>query len=487
MSLRAAVFGVAVAVAGAGFVPTARGQVAANRAAAPAVVSDLALTPALEVAKRRKKLLVVVAGENAGQLRTNLAPLSSPVLASWARAHAIVIGVEDRASLRLLAGEGLRVGGPEQPMLFKDGLQALIVGTAPEQNTSRLRPTPPAALPAGGLKTPEDRAALAALRLALRLEFTRRGIGSRDAAWWKAHDQPAALEPLATFADRAEGGVPAFGEVAPPDGAAADDVVARLRQAVGLIDAGEDARAAAVCTWLIEHETLDATATPAIRAVLPAFMRTLAQRSPEARGRFGAMWAAREERLWAFDSRELFAALMLARVVGPAGGARDLAILDLLDAMLSDGDAVIVMAPRDRMDLELMLPRIAPVDPLTLPSTGVPASRFVRRGIELLKAPRLKQVPAEQWSAAMRFRAGMMLDEACRLHVALLRAGKDDEAQAIRGPLQTLAAGGPGQASGDVLLATAAYAAGVAKPFHAEWLKEAGDAASRRLLARLRP
>lgn len=439
--------------------PPARGDAAG--AAAAGVVLKVPIEKALEQSRAQQKLLVAVASESASALRMNLAPWNEPGLAAWAKAHAVVVVLDDRGVLRSLGEDGARVGGPEQPLVFRDGLQVPLIGTNRGANTTRLRPVPAQAAGSG------ERHANTALRLMLRLEFTRRGLAARNEAWAKAQAKPAPPAPT-DFHTRASEGVPAFAEIEPPEGAKAEDVFARYAQARAAFDAGDDARAAALMTWLWERgSSVEPMSGPAVRTLLPISMRALAVRSPAARARFSAMAEAGLPTLWARDSQGLFEWLMLARVAWGAG--RDLVVLDLLDAMLSDVGADAEMAPADRLDLELMLPRVAPVDPLTLPGMGGggPAPvRFVKREIGQLSAKPLPRVSAEQWSQAMKFRGVFMLTEACRLHAALLAAGREADAKAILEPLKVIAPEGRAER----WLEATARLAGVQRPFHVEWL-----------------
>jgi hypothetical protein len=446
--------------------------------AAPAVLT-IPLNDALGRSRQAGRLLVVAPGASATQLRNNLAPWTDPGLAGWAGRHAVAVALDDRDTLRELEAAGAVAGGPEQPWLFKDALQARLIGTNPERNTSRLRPTPPGIREAG---SPVTREAILAQRLYWRLELTRRGLAARDPDWANKQSREALPVP-AKLADAPADGLKPFAELPLPSVADAqgtirgDDALARFIQFRAALASGDAATATTLATWLWETgANRDPAVGVAVRTLLPGLVRELVRDSaspgPSAaapspvRARLAAL-AGRHAQHWPeLPAEDLFAELTLARAVEPAG--RWLIALDLIDSILADGAAATELAPADRANFELMLPRLTPGDPLVLPSSGSRPVQYLKRGIAALDAPRLKGVPETQWQRGVAFRRWLMIHECARVHAALLAAGRDDEAREVR-PLLASIRPLP-EPSADVILATTALLAGVPRPMHAEWL-----------------
>jgi hypothetical protein len=467
-----------------GVTASASGQEVRPAGKAPAqggVFSEEPLARALAASIEQNRVLIVVVSNDKAKQAANAAPWNDPHLAAWARAHALVVHVTDMSTIRTLTAGGLKPGGPEQPLIFRGGKQQRLFGSDPRANTNRLRPTPKEG------RRPGDEASNAALRLMLRLEWTRRGWQKEDPAWWTAHNaacpaptfSPGTLHTQSSPGALAMAQVPAVQGV---EGVAADqsDALGRWLQAEALMarEDEESKRAAAgIMTWLWEAgPSADPVVGPTIQTMLPGRMRKLAERWPAAAERWEELRQAGLDRLAWMDHRELFAFLMLARVVD-----RHVDVLDLMDAALDDSDGAMLLPAADRLSWELILPRAALGDPLKLPGTGEPKA-FLERLLKRIKGEPPKRLAQDQWTSAVRFQGVMLVNEGCRLHAALLAAGRDEEARGLTGAMKDLF----GERGPEAVLTAAALASGQARPFHAEWMDQSKDPAAKRLGAYVR-
>ncbi len=400
---------------------------------ATGVLSAMPLHEALDQAMARNRVLVVVVSPNRAREQANTLLWSHPALVNWAAWHAVVVHVADQATIRSLTDAGLTPGGPDQPLLFAEGLAVRLFGSPPARNTSRLRPAPRPAGPASYGP---------ALRLMMRLEWSLRGQARVAPAWLAAHDAacPAPARPvLPAQALVSDAGAMDFREAAAQglDGAAGADSLGRLIHALDLVkglpaegppDADIARRAAGLFIGLWEQAlSAEPSIGPSVLFQGSRAMHELGTRFPPAMLRFRALRDAQAAMLPWMNKRELFNWLMLCRVLGDATDG-----LDFLDASLDDPDAVGVMPPDERFALEAMLPRLAWGDPLNLPGTGRDPVRFLARlhervGEEALQRIRGLYEPGR--SRLVGFLGTQLIDEGCRVYAALLARGRDEEAQ----------------------------------------------------------
>jgi len=443
------------------------------------VFSDLALDKALADSIRTGRLLVVIVSPDPSKQRANLAAWNNAGLAAWAARYATVVHVTDQPTIRQMTAGALKPGGPEQPLIFKSGKQERLFGSDRKNNQSRLRPAPAASKTAAKPKADEPNSSV---RLLLRLEWTRRALLREDPVWRKLQEAlPGSTRPASElFFGKDEAGVAAV-----PDLGADGDLLARLgeareaaRTAQANIDPQALRRAIGLYTWLWERgESVDPAFAPVRLYSLTAEMRTLAERSPAALARFKAIHAAALPSVAAMTRSELAAWLMLSRVID-----EHLVPFDLLDSSLDDIDSAVLWPRADKLAWELLLPRLAWMNPLELPSTSSDAAgfvdRFVKRATGPTKTPKLSDDDQRSLTQTLRTQA---LHEACRIYAALLVAGRDDDAGKVAASAAALMrSGAPGDER--LWLVTSALAAGQARPEHAAWLKDRAEPAAQRLL-----
>lgn len=451
--------------------PTDRGP-----SATQTVFSDVALDKALTDSIRTGRLLVVIVSSDPSKQRANLAAWNNAGLAAWAARYATVVHVTNQSTIRQLTAGSLKLGGPEQPLIFKSGQQERLFGSDRKNNQLRLRPAPAASKAVAKPKADEPNNSV---RLLLRLEWTRRALVRQDPVWRKLQEAlPGSTRPAPEpFFGKDEAGAAAVTDLGTEG-----DVLARLneaRQATQTAQANNDSqalrRAVGLYTWLWERgDTVDPAFAPVRLYSLTAEMRTLAERSPQALARFKAMRDAALTSVATMSRSELAAWLMLSRVID-----EHLVPFDLLDSALDDVDSAVLWPRADKLAWELLLPRLAWMNPLELPSTSSDAAgyvdRFVKRAVEPIKTPKLSDDDQRSLSQTLRTQA---LHEACRIYAALLTAGRDDDA----GKVAASAAGLMSNGDERTWLVTSALAIGQVRPEHAAWLKGRPEPAAARLL-----
>lgn len=473
-------------------------------AGTPLVRMDL--QDAMNKSAGESRLLVVVPAGNLGQARADATTWRNAALVEWARRFAVVVHVDDVEMVRTLYAGGLRFGDGEQPLVFRNGKQVRLFGTALPANATRLKLGP---RPGGALAAAER---AESVRLPLLLEWTRRGEGREDAAWLAASDAagraagadggagPArrgAEEPLSQRATDSAGQVIAAKiDPVPADATPAQRLAAvldRLAEARREAEAGKEQsqpgeqslrRAVGLYTWLWE-----ATAAPGRAAldgdaeaveglglfVLAPELERFARSHAPMRARMLQVRRAGFPRVTVMEYPEFAAWLMAVRLAdAEKNGA---AVLEFLDAALSDVDAGAVLPRGDRAALELILPRLAPMDPLLFPTTGRDPARYVRN-----LAARAAEAP-KGWSKEEFERFATLAKwwrewEIARLHAALLAAGREEDAFTL---LDGAMAEEKSRAGALLLrVSIAALAADVARAGHAERLRASPAAADPR-------
>ncbi len=464
--------------------------------AAPAL-QPLTLRAALDTAKARKRLLILVLSPTTARAAEHAALWSHPALAAWAARHAVAAHITTPADIATLNDAGLATGGPDQPLLAADGLSIRLFGSSPATNTSRLRKPP-----REKASTPRSSALahdLAAFRLLLRLEWSLRGTGRTSPAWLAAHDAACPQPPrpvIPAQSARSDAGALSFAQAAasPLDGAAGADMLGRLLRALDLAavhadtaaspQSREDAlvRAAGLFIGLWElGPSAEPHIAPALTFAGARAMHALAGASPATRARFDDLRHA-QVAMWPWmNQREWFNHLMLTRVCGA-----HVPFLDFVDAALSDADAALLMPADERLAWEAMLPRLAWDDPLTLPSTGARPVRFIEALRDRLTAPAPKGMEAAAHKRLLSWYATQFLDESARTYAALLAAERDDDAALVA----ALAQGAFKDNPRHLHLIAAALARGQPRPHQLEWLtpapQAAADPATNRIRERLK-
>lgn len=453
------------------------------------VLVERPLQAALDEATARNRFLIVVTSPTREKIKENQGLWNNPALASWCARHAIVAHITDRDTIKTLQEAGLITGVPDQPLLFRNGKQERIFGSAPKEGGGvagvRLRQPPKDARPS------KDGGPHASLRLVMRLEWTLRSFRTRDEAWHTAHlasNPPANPEPLPPlFREARKGGAPvAEGPDVALGEADAVDAMARLLTAVRDGDpqatdpAGNIARAVGLMTWLWERGAREEAFEPVLLGTAARWSRALGEREPVARARLDELRlrGAGEFPAILDDDRAFYRWLMLARTVGAHVEA-----LDTLDAALDDPDAATMLPRADRLILETMLPWANWADPWTLPGVadGSSPTRRLRAALDA-KAPR--NVSPGDWARVQSFRRWVLAVGGCRHYALCLAGGRDAEA----GVIAEILRGTPGL-DATVLgaspigtwLAASAIAEGEARAEHVAWLEADPSPAARRL------
>lgn len=448
----------------------AKGSRAGGSAAVVATrFTELPLDQALSASQRTGRLLLVIQSGNPAQQKANLGPWDNAAVAAWAQRYALVAHVTDKKTLDMLSGAGLKRGGPEQPLVFKAGLQERLFGGDRKENTSRLRPVPSTEKPKPG--TPDT-----SLRLLLKLEWTRQHLLAEDPKWRQLHEglpngEPPKFEP---FFSREESGAAKVEDLS-----VGGDVFARLEAARQA--AKDDQRlpeAVGLYTWLWERSVeVEPAFAPVLLYAVSAEMAALAQKHPSALDRFRALRAAQLSRAAWMSRGEMARWLMLSRVTGD-----HLATFDFIDSALSDADAALVMPKLERAAWELLLPRLAWMNPLELPSAGGDptgyAEKLVREAVHNKPAAKFSPTEAEGLKSLFRTQA---LHECARTYAALIATGRDAEAARVAKAAAELLPNGDER----VWLVGFCVALRHARPEHVEWLKGRNDATSNHLRAKV--
>ncbi|MGQ0628689.1 MAG: hypothetical protein ACT4PL_11385 [Phycisphaerales bacterium] len=382
-------------------------------------VSALPLADALKESVNKGRLLIVMVSPDTARAKKNEAVFNNPALRAWVDLHAIVVNVTDRETIRRLIEWSLAPTEPETPLVFRDGRKVRLFGSAAKGSTSRLR-----AVPREVPKRAEGDQN-ASIRLLMKLEWTLQNGQPADPGFLSRH---LALNPIppqpvpAAFAAVADEGVKAC----PPGtggAGAAEDPLAMLEQARSAVDAKDYGLATGLYTALWERAaSFSPCAAPMVLWTVTKEMHDLAQTHAPAKTRFGRMHLEAAARLpWA-EQPGLFEYLMLSRAAGA-----QLEPLDFLDSALSDADGALMIPPGERAGLELLLPRANWADPLKLPQSNEPA-RYIE-SLERRREAKLPRSPTEQDLAGYRAFVDFLIGiEVPRLHVALLEAGRVDEA-----------------------------------------------------------
>lgn len=438
------------------------------------------LQQALDESTARSRLLVVVSSPTREKEKANRALWASPALQHWVRAHAVLVHVRDQPTLNTLKDAGLIVGLPDQPLLFKAGKQERIFGSLIREDSGapggvRLRPAP---APAAKSPKPRDARPDAAIRLMLRLEWTRQGLATADTAWAQSHDtlNPPPAAPKLAYFSRSIPNKPdkTLGD---PEGGIAGkpSSVTRFALATLLVDSAPDAKPAAnlpavdpvdLFTWLWERgpEHQPTFAGPALSS-LPRRWHALAATREPFRARAVELRDAAAATLPATDYRGWFEWLLLSRIAG-----EQLELLDFLDAALDDPDAKKMMPAADRAAIEAMLPWLNWADPREIPgASGNPIGPLTELRRRAEAKPPAGTTP-EQWWSAQQFFNWMLHVQCSRVYASMLAADQPKHAAAAADLLREAS---PADAA--AWLTTAALCESQPRAEQADWLAAAGD------------
>ncbi len=462
---------------------------------AASILTERPLQEVLDESTARHRFLIVVTSPTREKTKANLALWNNPGLVAWCRRHAIVVHITDRKVIETLQQAGLVTGVPDQPLVFRNGKQERIFGSAPKEGggvAGTRIPQPPKEA-----RTAKDGSITTSIRLVMRLEWTLRSFRTRDEAWHTAHltsNPPVVPEPKPPLFRDAVPGVAAvndqpealFGETA------AVDPIARFQAAIvaGSADApdgkGKPDLATGLMTWLWEEgasRSSPSAFTPVLFGTAARWSKQFAERHPPANTRLDDLRIRAAEELPAILANDIafYSYLMLCRA-----GGEHLDALDFLDNALNDPDAGAMMPRADRLILESMLPWVNWADPWQLPGAGSDPGSPVRRLRESLNAKPPRNMPASDWTRVTEFRRWLLATGGARAY-ALCLAGGPDRAAAAAEIAGTLASApgmasvvGPGGSIREWLVA-GAIGEGEARPEHLEWLKDSPSPTGKRL------
>ncbi|MGE3320669.1 MAG: hypothetical protein AB7K52_00240 [Phycisphaerales bacterium] len=455
-----------------------------------AILPEPKLQDALNDSIGRSRLLVVVTSPTREKERQNREIWSQPALREWVRWHGVLAHVKDRETLEVLRSAGMVIGLPDQPLLFKSGRLERIFGSNVREDTGapagvRLRNAPAQAARArvDDRPTRPDRA----VRLLLRLEWTRGALARADEPWAAAHAQnnPEPDPPKVPYAFRnvSERADPALGDERA--GGKPDPVGRWLK----LLESGGEGDAAArveMLTWLWERGPQHQPSFSASAlSTLAREWHALGERAPDARTRAREIRDATSALLAWMGPEGWFEWLMLSRIAD-----EHLEVVDLIDAALDDPDGRLMLAPAQRATWETTLPWLNWAAPAEIPGgEGDPLVPLVRLseqvdgpGRKARNAGARSRLSEPERARLAEFEGWLLRVQAARLYAAFLGAG--DEARAARVADVLKEAAGPDEAA--LWLTTAALCEGQPRQQQGAWLEGAQDPIGTRLLAHVR-
>ena len=280
-----------------------------------------------------------------------------------------------------------------------------------------------------------------------------------------------------------------------PDIAGSIDVYARLDEARDAAANGEVYLATGLYTWLWEKgDTADPSFRAAKRSVVAEEMRELALSRRSARNRFLRLRSSYDERLLWTTYERLGDWFLLNGVVGD-----EIETVAYLDLFVNDLDEGSMLPECDKIAYRLLIQRgywnngydlgerpAPPPHQLGSDSKFKPVVISATQRAALLVRPdaggRGVGMDARDRDKISALRRVFPIDECARLHVACLRAGREDDAWRIA---ETLTGARPGGES-RLALVGAAVAAGQVRARHATLLDEAASEGAPHPVLRMR-
>lgn len=414
------------------------------------------LDAAINEAARQNKFLIVVTSTNNTTAKVAEQVWSAPATVNWVKRHALGVNIRDVETFRKLNEAGLLppvgVGFKGDPLLYRSGRAQRLFGSNGQQ--SRLSASPQGPSPAS-------------IAMALRLEWTLRGMAASDNWWLQAHERslaPAEPVKLRLFHSRDDAGGPAIADPPPASGASRPDVLAVWDRARDAYAAGDLRTATGLYTWLWERGgELEPALEPAILYLAGSEMAVIAGKRAESKSRFAAMRDAAVAALDVADPAAVYRYIVLCRVIGD-----HVENLDFIDSALNDTDAALVMPASDRQFWELALPRLHFNDPAA--TTRTPQN-WLARIQQRLTGIKPKRIDDAQWARFGELARWLALRDGARIYAALLAAGRDEDAATAAATTMSLV---PGPQTGRALAATA-LAARRPRESQRAWLSGAAD------------
>lgn len=385
------------------------------------IFAPMDLQAALAASRQQQRLLIVELAPNAERERGVQQRWSNPGLAAWARRHAIVVMVKDMTAIRSLGEAGIQQSAGGEPIVFRDGGYARLFGVGSTTSTTKDEKGNETVtfMTRQESRLPRSKAANGTqIDLLFKLDWTLRGLQRTHADWYGAHVSAigaAPAWPVVTLAANGGAGI----EVYAPQGegnAAIYDALAKARRWSASEKAEDLAKATGAYVWLWEQTAPHFS--PARFTIIAAEMKALADRHEPAKTRFTELYAARLNGLDPANLVAVWDVMTLARVV-----SAHVPPLDFLDASLNDADAVGVMPRSDRLNLEMMLPRLHFNGPS---GSAVMLLASVEKDAARLKGKRPTVVSEAEWPAVVKFRRWAMLLEGSRTVAALTKMGNAD-------------------------------------------------------------
>lgn len=410
--------------------PNQRGPKVAPKVELGGVFENLDLQAAINKSRAESKVLIVELVPTNERKKAVQERWGVPLMATWAKAHAVVVAVGDNETIKLLAEGDLRQASDGPPLVFRDG-KALRLFASNQAGESRItipRKITPTTVP-----------------LILKLHWAIEGVERTDEAWVTNHRRAAAAVMSAMtktqFAGRAATGIAAISEPVPAAADRLTAMLAKLKEARTLAasDKADDlARATGLYTAIFEIGTFSTAESPEL---LPATLTTvagemhaLATKHAPSKQRFTDMYAARLIGLDWSDLDSTMIALMLARVAD-----KHVEPLDFIDLALGDGDVVTMMPHGQRVMWDLLLPALHFSDISSgLPGRVKAADKMLDRIVKLDAEPKPEHISESQWRFAQQVRGAIVRFEVCRVTAALHAAGKDAEGKALRDRLAAM-------------------------------------------------
>ncbi len=225
---------------------------------------------------------------------------------------------------------------------------------------------------------------------------------------------------------------------------------------------GDQHLATGIYTWLWEHGAEScAWLQPLRRTLIAEEMRRLGDRRAGSRARFERVRGIAGERYAWSDFIERWDWVILSEITGDS-----LEMLVELDYSMNDADEGSLASTTEQSGLRLLAQRSPWSDPWSVKADDVKRLDAIR-ALEGQKPA--ARATAEEWGELVALRRAVLLSEACRIHAAFLRSGRDAEAMRIA---TDLIKGDP-DGTCRLALAAMAWGAGVSDGRHAAWVKEA--------------
>lgn len=305
-----------------------------------------------------------------------------------------------------------------------------------------------------------DGAYIKPMELLLQLDLYLDRLRAREPVWVGHHDR---LNPPPPAPNQV-----LFSKVSDPEGDSwppADSdpgIWSSLVQAREEAGTGNQRLATGIYTWLWESGTRTAHwLAPLRRTIVASEMRDLGLARAGSRSRFERMHLHAGERYAWADFIERWDWIILGEI-----NDNVFDLITELDHSLNDPDEGSVASTTEQSGLRLLGQRSPWLDVWSVNPDDVKRLDAIRALERQKRAPR---ATVEEWDALVEFRRAVLLSEACRIHVALLR--KRDDAQAMRIANDLIKADSDGTAR--LALASMAWAAGLADTRHVTWVNEA--------------